>query len=329
MESAYKSISDSINAYTEALNGNNQSVSQGEATDDKRLITNGTSLPTSYGAGRGTSQMSSETRFDPLKSYAEVLFFLFANAIALQQMQSLATKQALANAKQQTLLAQKLKQINTYTWPGNVATDPSTYNLMYPMGWLPDTDYSAYGLNNFFLNSEFYAQRKIYIIIASLVQLFVFCVALLCNYHTKGAGAASPSQSLVNHQAAMAINPALTMGLNPLVNPLAFANPFATALQSAFTGGVSDGKQHALFVFHLPEDIDDQGLLQLFAPYGAVRANVMRQDDGRTRGFGFVHFNNKQDASIAIEMMNGHQIGRKRLMVSFKKEKNEGASNQK
>ena len=80
------------------------------------------------------------------------------------------------------------------------------------------------------------------------------------------------------------------------------------------------GKEFSLFVFHLPEDIDDNGLLQLFAPYGAIRSNVMRHDTGRSRGFGFVHFNSKREAQIAIDMMNGHQIGRKRLRVSFKKD---------
>jgi len=176
-------------------------------------------------------------------------------------------------------------QMNTYAWPSTA--EQQTYGMLPSMGWPVEADYAAYGLNNL---------------------LF------------PGA-----SQAFTNPQAAMAMNPALAMSLNPLVNPLVnpLMNPFASALQGAFTAGIPDGKQHALFVFHLPEDIDDHGLLQLFGPYGAIRANVMRQEDGRTRGFGFVHFNNRHDASIAIEMMNGHQIGRKRLMVSFKKEKDE------
>ena len=89
---------------------------------------------------------------------------------------------------------------------------------------------------------------------------------------------------------------------------------------AGISGGTISGKQYSLFVFHLPEDIDDHGLLQLFAPYGAMRSNVMRHDTGRSRGFGFVHFNTRHEAQIAIDMMNGHQIGRKRLRVSFKRE---------
>eukprot|EP01083_Nonionella_stella_P148164 468588_1 len=82
------------------------------------------------------------------------------------------------------------------------------------------------------------------------------------------------------------------------------------------------GKQYSLFVFHLPDDIDDHGLLQLFASYGAMRSKVMRHDMGRSRGFGFVHFNTRHEAQIAIDRMNGHKIGRKRLRVSFTIERN-------
>jgi len=130
------------------------------------------------------------------------------------------------------------------------------------------------------------------------------------------------------------------LGLNPLlsVNPAA-SLAAATALNLDPTNATSNaaasitlataamippivGKQFSLFVFHLPEDIDDAGLLQLFAPYGAIRSNVMRQENGRSRGFGFIHFNTQHEAQIAIDMMNGHQIGRKRLRVSFKKDDN-------
>lgn len=75
----------------------------------------------------------------------------------------------------------------------------------------------------------------------------------------------------------------------------------------------------ALFIFHLPPDIDNNGLLQLFLPYGAVACHVMRHEDGGSRGFGFAYFNTQQEANIACEMMNGYQIGYKRLKVSIKK----------
>merc|ERR1712130_750989 len=114
---------------------------------------------------------------------------------------------------------------------------------------------------------------------------------------------------------------------NQLLNAQNIQNVLGHNIQSipiaapTTTNNISlSGQQFSLFVFHLPEDIDDHGLLQLFAPYGAMRSNVMRHDTGRSRGFGFVHFNTRHEAQIAIDMMNGHQIGRKRLRVSFKRE---------
>ncbi|ETO06230.1 hypothetical protein RFI_31169 [Reticulomyxa filosa] len=255
------------------VDDNNMIDRDDSANGEKKIETTNPAQVLGYGPNRGTAQTTNDVRFDPLRADSTAM-------TSLTVLQSAATKQALANAKQQALLAHKLKQMNAYTWPGGVTAEQSPYGVMYPMWPLDSTDYAAYG------------------------QAF-----------------ANPQQT------AMAMNPGL-MGLNPLVNHLVnpLMNPFNT-LQNAFTAGIPDGKQHALFVFHLPEDIDDHGLLQLFGPYGAIRANVMRQEDGRTKGFGFVHFNNRHDASIAIEMMNGHQIGRKRLMVSFKKNKDESHTN--
>ena len=59
---------------------------------------------------------------------------------------------------------------------------------------------------------------------------------------------------------------------------------------------------------HLPDDINDHGLLQLFASYGAISGRVMLSDDGRSRGFGFVTFNSKEEAQIACDIMNGHVL---------------------
>ena len=50
----------------------------------------------------------------------------------------------------------------------------------------------------------------------------------------------------------------------------------------------------------------------------------MKHENGRSRGFGFITFTSKNAATIAIEMMNGHQLGKKRLRVSFKREQPPG-----
>eukprot|EP01083_Nonionella_stella_P154261 496823_1 len=83
----------------------------------------------------------------------------------------------------------------------------------------------------------------------------------------------------------------------------------------------SNKKTHVLFVFHVPEDIVDYQLFQLFMRFGALKATVMTHEhSGRSRGFGFVHFPTRYQAQFAITAMDGYAIGHKRLRVAFKKD---------
>jgi len=94
-------------------------------------------------------------------------------------------------------------------------------------------------------------------------------------------------------------------------------------------GGGKDGKDGAefgppgcnLFVFHLPDDWTDEDLNEYFAPHGpVVSAKVMKElGTGRSRGFGFVSYEDRVSASTAIKKMQGYKILGKRLKVEFKK----------
>jgi len=76
-----------------------------------------------------------------------------------------------------------------------------------------------------------------------------------------------------------------------------------------------------LFVFHLPDDWADDDLLEYFAPHGnVVSAKVMKElGTGRSRGFGFVSYEDRVSAATAIKKMQGYKILGKRLKVEFKK----------
>jgi hypothetical protein len=78
-----------------------------------------------------------------------------------------------------------------------------------------------------------------------------------------------------------------------------------------------------LFVFHIPNDMTNNDLYSLFSEYGEViSARIMvDKTTGRSRGFGFVSFNERISAEDAIKGMNGCHIGHKRLKVQHKKEK--------
>ncbi|KAE9339433.1 hypothetical protein PR003_g11017 [Phytophthora rubi] len=81
-----------------------------------------------------------------------------------------------------------------------------------------------------------------------------------------------------------------------------------------------------LFVFHIPNDMTNQDLFNYFATFGnVISARIMvEKETGRSRGFGFVSYDNDASAEAAITGMNGFQVGRKRLKVQHKKEKSGG-----
>mmetsp|Transcript_2135 Transcript_2135/g.4828 ORF Transcript_2135/g.4828 Transcript_2135/m.4828 type:complete len:466 (-) Transcript_2135:202-1599(-) len=82
-----------------------------------------------------------------------------------------------------------------------------------------------------------------------------------------------------------------------------------------------------LFVFHLPDDWTDDDLHEYFAPHGnVVSAKVMKElGTGRSRGFGFVSYEDRVSAATAIKKMQGYKILGKRLKVEFKKGEQDGA----
>lgn len=78
-----------------------------------------------------------------------------------------------------------------------------------------------------------------------------------------------------------------------------------------------------LFIYHLPQQYTDQDLYVLFAPFGnVVSAKVfIDKTTKQSKCFGFVSYDLPQSASLAINSMNGYQIGAKRLKVELKKPK--------
>lgn len=73
-----------------------------------------------------------------------------------------------------------------------------------------------------------------------------------------------------------------------------------------------------LYVGNLPYGIRDLDLQQAFAQYGMiVSAKVMMErDTGRSKGFGFVEMGSAEEASAAIQAMNGQPLGGRSLVVN-------------
>lgn len=72
-----------------------------------------------------------------------------------------------------------------------------------------------------------------------------------------------------------------------------------------------------LFVGSLSWDTNDDALHEAFAQFGEiVEAKVIcDRDSGRSRGFGFVTFNDDEAADKAMAEMNGHELDGRPIRV--------------
>lgn len=72
-----------------------------------------------------------------------------------------------------------------------------------------------------------------------------------------------------------------------------------------------------VYIASLPEDYVEKDLLDLFSPYGRVISCTLKYDKetGLCRGYGFVLFENEQDALNAVIALQGHSIRNTRVQV--------------
>ena len=73
-----------------------------------------------------------------------------------------------------------------------------------------------------------------------------------------------------------------------------------------------------VYVGNLPWSVDSNGLKELFAEFGEIEEATVINDkfSGRSKGFGFVTFTNKEDAEKAIAKMNEKEIEGRALKVN-------------
>jgi len=70
-----------------------------------------------------------------------------------------------------------------------------------------------------------------------------------------------------------------------------------------------------LYVGNLPFTVTEPQLQELFAPYGASRATIPIDENGRSKGFGFVDIDDAQ-LEAAVAAMNGKQFSGRALNVN-------------
>lgn len=73
-----------------------------------------------------------------------------------------------------------------------------------------------------------------------------------------------------------------------------------------------------LFVGNLLYEITSEELGQLFSQFGPIEEAVVITDriSGKSKGYGFIRFNNEADAEKAVEELNGKEYKGRALVVN-------------
>ncbi|MFH1264063.1 MAG: RNA-binding protein [Pseudomonadota bacterium] len=73
-----------------------------------------------------------------------------------------------------------------------------------------------------------------------------------------------------------------------------------------------------LYVGNLAFSVNDSSLQAMFAPFGAVASAkvIMDRDSGQSKGFGFVEMSSDQEATDAMNKLNGTSVEGRALTVN-------------
>ncbi|KAK9111156.1 hypothetical protein Scep_018675 [Stephania cephalantha] len=79
-----------------------------------------------------------------------------------------------------------------------------------------------------------------------------------------------------------------------------------------------------LYLKNLDDTVNDDKLKEMFSEFGAITScKVMLDPQGQSKGSGFVAFSTPEEATRAVNEMNGKMIGKKPLYVAFAQRKEE------
>ena len=100
--------------------------------------------------------------------------------------------------------------------------------------------------------------------------------------------------------------------MSPFYNSTSPGPPIQTTASNKGPDGAN------LFIFHIPNHYTNLDMYRLFYQYGnllSVRIMV-EKDTGRSRGFGFVSYDQPESAALAIKALNGFPV-REKCIFSF------------
>merc|ERR1719399_1796656 len=83
-----------------------------------------------------------------------------------------------------------------------------------------------------------------------------------------------------------------------------------------------DGKFCNIYVKNIPEDYTDEKLKELFESVGETTSvAIMKGAEGKSRGFGFINYEDPDHAAAAVEKLDGHAIIEEKTLVVCRAQK--------
>ncbi len=77
-----------------------------------------------------------------------------------------------------------------------------------------------------------------------------------------------------------------------------------------------------IYVGNLQWEVSEGDLRELFAPVGGIEnVEVVRDPDGRNRGFGFIEFMTPEEADLAVHTLHAQELKGRKLVVQIAREK--------
>lgn len=149
-----------------------------------------------------------------------------------------------------------------------------------------------------------------------------FGTVLSCKVAVDGSGK-SKGHGFVQFDAEEAANNAIKRLNGMLINDKqVYVGRFIRRQERS--GGNVPEKFTNVYVKNLSETTSDEDLNKLFKKFGSITsAVVMRDENGKSKCFGFVNFQNTDDAAAAVKELNGSSLNDKVLYVSRAQKKSE------
>uniref|UniRef100_A0A671XJP7 Polyadenylate-binding protein n=1 Tax=Sparus aurata TaxID=8175 RepID=A0A671XJP7_SPAAU len=95
-----------------------------------------------------------------------------------------------------------------------------------------------------------------------------------------------------------------------------FVGHFKSRKEREVEFGTKAMKFTNVYIKNFGEDYNDEKLKEVFSAFGrTLSVRVMKDERGRSRGFGFVNYANHEDAQKAVSEMNGKEINGKMVYV--------------